>query len=237
MNLPFSSFPARHLLLSAALLYSAGVATAATYSASWNTGFLNNGAVPDGSATGWSDSRALSIPADQTVTDVNVSVSLSGGWNGDLYAYLTHPSAPGVAILLNRSGRTGANAFGFGDNLLTVTLDDGAANGDAHFYQSAVSYQTAISTNASFQPDGRPANPFTVDGTEPRTAMLSLFNGMNPSTGNWTLFVADLSSGDVSTITNWGLTVTTVPEPGAAGLLLLSGAAWFSRRRTRQTPA
>ncbi|HEX2748981.1 MAG TPA: PEP-CTERM sorting domain-containing protein [Verrucomicrobiales bacterium] len=234
MNFPFFSFPAR--LLSAALLCTAGGAAAATYSASWNTGFLNNGAVPDGSATGWSDSRSISIPADQTVTDVNVTVSLGGGWNGDLFAYLTHSSSPGVAVLLNRPGRTGANAFGFGDSLLTVTLDDGAANGDAHFYQSAVSYQTAISTNASFQPDGRAASPFTVNGTEPRTAMLSLFNGMNASSGNWTLFVADLSSGDVSTIANWGLSITTVPEPGAAGLLLLGGAAFFSRRR-RQTPA
>jgi hypothetical protein len=59
---------------------------------------------------------------------------------------------------------------------------------------------------------------------------------MNASSGNWTLFVADLSSGDVSTIANWGLSITTVPEPGAAGLLLLGGAAFFSRRR-RQTPA
>jgi subtilisin-like proprotein convertase family protein len=226
-----SSLIARCLTVGAAFLLTAGASSAAVYSASWNAGFLNNGTVPDGSATGWSDSRSITIPADQIVTDVNVSISLSGGWNGDLYAYLSHSSSPGVAVLLNRAGRTGTNSFGFGDNLLTVTLDDGAANGDAHFYQSAVSYQTAISTNGSFQPDGRAVSPLIVNGTEPRTSLLNVFNGLNPSSGSWTLFVADLSSGDVSTISNWGMTITTVPEPGTALWLCAAGGALLLRRR------
>jgi subtilisin-like proprotein convertase family protein len=207
--------------------------SAAIYSASWNAGFLNNGTVPDGSATGWSDSRSITIPADQTVTDVNVTIGLSGGWNGDLYAYLSHSSAPGVAVLLNRPGRTTASGFGYGDNLLTITLDDGAANGDSHFYQSAVSYQTVISTNGTLQPDGRSVSPLTVDGTEPRTSLLSVFNGLNPSPGSWTLFVADLSGGDVSTIANWGLSITTVPEPGP-GLFVMGAGAWAALLRRRR---
>lgn len=213
-----------------AVLLAVSPLSAAVYTASWNAGFLNNGAVPDGSATGWSDTRSIAIPSDQTVTDVNVTISVSGGWNGDLYAYLSHSSSPGAAVLLNRPGRTGGNGFGYGDNLLTITLDDAAANGDTHFYQSAVSYQTAISTNGAFQPDGRTTSPLTVNGTEPRTAMLDLFNGINPSTGNWTLFVADLSGGDASTITNWGLSITTVPEPGTS-LLVMGGCAALMRRR------
>jgi subtilisin-like proprotein convertase family protein len=226
----FCHFSARCLPLLTAFVFPAASASAAVYSASWNAGFLNNGAVPDGSGTGWSDSRTIAIPADQTVTDVNVSISMSGGWNGDLYAYLSHPNSPTVAVLLNRPGRTGVNSFGFGDNLLTITLDDGAVNGDAHFYQSAVNYQTVISTNGSLQPDGRAVSPLIVDGTEPRTSLLSVFNGMDPSSGGWTLFIADLSSGSATTISNWGLTITTVPEPGTV-MLLATAAAILGRRK------
>jgi hypothetical protein len=51
---------------------------------------------------------ALNLPAGPTITDVNVGLQLSGGWNGDLYAYLVHSS--GFAVLLNRVGRGTGNA-------------------------------------------------------------------------------------------------------------------------------
>jgi subtilisin-like proprotein convertase family protein len=37
-----------------------------------------------------------------------------------------------------------------------------------------------------------------------RTALLSSFNGLNPN-GDWTLFVADLETGDQSTLVSWGI--------------------------------
>jgi subtilisin-like proprotein convertase family protein len=220
------------LIVSACLLILACAAplSAAIYSANWNSGFTSNGAVPDGNAAGWSDSREVIIPSGELVTDVNVTINLSGGWNGDLYAYLSHPNSPDAAILLNRPGRTGANTFGYGDDVLFITLDDGAANGDVHFYASATGYQTAISNNSAFQPDGRSVSPLTVDGTEPRTALLSEFNGMNASSGNWTLYIADLASGDQTTVNAWGLSISTIPEPSAVLLVLLAGMAATSRR-------
>jgi subtilisin-like proprotein convertase family protein len=212
-------------------ILTTSLAGAATFSASWNSGFIAGTTIPDGSAAGWSDVRSLPIPADHVVTDVNVSISLTGGWNGDLYAYLTHPNAGSVAVLLNRPGRTAGNALGYSDSILTITLDDTAANGDIHTYQSASGYATLIGNGSAWQPDGRSVSPFLVNGTEPRTAMLSTFNNMAPSNTGWTLFVADLASGDVSTITSWGLTVTTVPEPDAALLTVLSALPLFRRRR------
>ncbi len=213
------------------LLSTAGFASAATFSGSWNTGFIAGTTVPDGSAVGWSDVRSLAIPADHVVTDVNVSISLTGGWNGDLYAFLSHPNAGSVAVLLNRPGRTAGNALGYSDAALTITLDDAAANGDIHTYQSASGYTALITNGSAWQPDGRSASPFTVNGTEPRPAMLSTFNGMAPSNTGWTLFIADLASGDQHTIANWGLTVTTViPEHGSVVLIFLAGAALQSRR-------
>ena len=125
----------RLLIPSAGLLLSVP-ATAAIYSASWNTGFANSGTVPDGTAAGWSDSRTLLIPGSEVITDVDVRISMGGGWNGDLYAYLAHSGSPNAAILLNRPGRTPGNGFGFSDSILTITLDDGAANGDTHTYKA-----------------------------------------------------------------------------------------------------
>ena len=225
----------KYLILSAAFLPASAV-TAAVFSASWNTGFTAAGVVPDGNATGWSDVRSLPIPSDHVVTDVNVSFSLSGGWNGDLYAYLTHPNSPGVAVLLNRPGRTGSNPFGYSDAILTITLDDAAANGDTHSYQSASGYATLIGNGSAWQPDGRTVSPFIVNGSEPRPAMLSTFNNIAPSNTGWTLFIADLSSGSQATVASWGLTVTTVPEPSAL-TTVLAGLVFLSGRRSRERGA
>lgn len=221
-------------LLSFALFSSAGFASAATFSASWNSGFIAGTTVPDGSATGWSDVRSLPIPADQVITDVNLSISLTGGWNGDLYAYLSHPNSPGVAVLLNRPGRTAISPLGYSDTALTISLDDGAVNGDIHSYQSANGYTTLIGNGSAWQPDGRSVSPFTVNGSEARLAMLSTFNGMVPANTGWTLFIADLASGDQHTVASWGLNITTViPEPGSLFMVLLAGAGLRLRRHRR----
>ena len=129
--------------------------------------------------------------------------------------------------------KTGGCAFGYGDDVLTITLNDGAANGDVHFYQSTASYLAGISGNGSWAPDGRAVSPLTVDGTEPRTALLNVFNGMDASTGDWTLFVADLSSGETVVVESWGLTVTTIPEAGTAALAGLAGSVLLLRRKRR----
>ena len=41
--------------------------------------------------------------------------------------------------------------------------------------------------------------------------------------GNWTLFLADLNSGDQSTLVCWSLNVSVVPEPVTWALLLFAG--------------
>ena len=219
------------LSLSLTLLSTVGFASAATFSGSWNTGFIAGTTVPDGSAVGWSDVRSLAIPADHVVTDVNVSISLTGGWNGDLYAFLSHPNAGSVAVLLNRPGRTAGNALGYSDAALTITLDDAAANGDIHTYQSASGYTALITNGSAWQPDGRSASPFTVNGTEPRPAMLSTFNGMAPSNTGWTLFIADTSPGGTAVLQSWNLTITGIPEPTTGALLVGSALLLLKRRR------
>ena len=59
--------------------------------------------------------------------------------------------------------------------------------------------------------------------------MLSNFTGLNPN-GTWTLFVADQSAGAQSTLQSWSMTITGVPEPSCA-LLLLTTSLLLARRR------
>ncbi|MBM3880824.1 MAG: hypothetical protein FJ387_14090 [Verrucomicrobia bacterium] len=88
-----------------------------------NSGFQNNGLIPDNNVNGWSDTRTLSSISDNLITDVNVTLNISGAeevaFNGDLYGYLVHSS--GFAVLLNRVGRSAGNLDGFGDDGLNLT--------------------------------------------------------------------------------------------------------------------
>ena len=88
----------------------------------FNTGFANGGVIPDGSLTGWSDTRTLVGVPGGPITDVSVTLNLSGGWNGDLYAYLVHSS--GFAVLLNRVVRDTGNSPGYSTAGMNLTLND-----------------------------------------------------------------------------------------------------------------
>src|SRR5437899_5148646 len=102
-------------LMVAGLLAAITRSALADFSIDFNSGFANGGNIPDGSLIGFQDSRLLSVPFN-TIQDVTVRLNVagvSGGWNGDLYAYLVHDS--GFAILLNRVGRSSSEPFGYGD--------------------------------------------------------------------------------------------------------------------------
>ena len=186
-----------------------------------------NVSIPDGNPVGLSSSTNLS-GIYGGILNVTVTLDITGGFNGDLYAYLAGPSG-GFAVLLNRTGITAGNSFGYSDTGFNVTFDDSAAN-NIHLYQNdSPNYNVGGQLINAWQPDGRnidpQSSPSTFDSTSP-TADLSSFNG-NSANGAWTLFVADLSSGGQGTLVSWGLTVVTVPEPqtwvliaGGVGLLL-----------------
>ena len=135
---------------------------------------------------------------------VQVTLNISGGYNGDLTVYLSHGA--GVAYLLqmnqavSSSGLSSA-VFVAGTGTPVPTGGSGALTGTSY---------TAASGN------------------------LTAFNNADPN-GAWTLFFADRSPGDFSTLNgfsvNFGTTVTfvpPVPEPvnvalGVFGGLLVVG--------------
>ncbi len=164
--------------------------------------------IPDGDPSGVASVQSISTPIT-SITDLKVTLRVSGTWNGDLYCYLTH--SPGFAVLLNRVGRRSGSNVGYGDNGFDVTFDDGAPSGDVHVYRRTLNGNdfTPISgplTNA-WAPDGRTNSPAGVLDTDPGTALLSSFNGLDPN-GQWILFIADTAAGDLSTLDSWGLQIS-----------------------------
>lgn len=217
---PFLFIPLLALLCTVA---RAAVTFTSTFSASMT--------IADNDETGAVDRRTItpgtgdvpSAPEIYIITDVIVSLNFSGGWNGDIYAYLIHDS--GYAVLLNRIGRDAGNPDGSSTSGFAVTLDDSAPT-NIHQPLSTSGVLTGV-----YQADGRSTDPGSVVTSDPRGALLSSFNGLNAA-GEWTLFVADLNPGDQSTLESWALTITAVPEPSGAVLLL--GAGLFALRRRRQ---
>jgi hypothetical protein len=63
--------------------------------------------------------------------------------------------------------------------------------------------------------------------------MLSSFDGTDPN-GQWELFLADVSPGSQSTLVEWSLDITTVPEPSILALTGLGLAGVFRMIRRRK---
>ena len=181
----------------------------------YTSGTLNS-VIPDGDTNGWANTITVPVQPGTMVDDsLSVILNLSGGWNGDLYAYLVHDT--GFTELLNRvgTGVGGAGTFGYGDSGMNVTLS--GTGSSIHLYGGTSTFS------------GVPSGPYMADGT----GMVS-FNGLDPS-GTWTLFIADLNGGGVTTVQSWGLQMDIVAVPEietwiAAALAGAFGAFWLNRQ-------
>jgi hypothetical protein len=187
----------KSILLSGLILMAATAVQATLYNFDYISGFADSGVIPDANPGGWSDTRTLG-GLEATITDVNVRLTISGGFNGDLYGYLVHSS--GFTVLLNRVG-TGSGSepqftYGFSTSGFgSITLNQGDA------------------TSIHDVPDPQAGDQvYRPDSGGQNTGGLNAFNGLNPN-GTWTLFLSDLSGGDTSTLVSWGLEIEAVPEP------------------------
>ena len=111
--------------------------------------------IPDSSASGIASTTVFASSQIYQMTDVEVSLTIFGGFNGDYYAYLAHDS--GFAVLLNRVGRDSGSLFGYPDAGLNVFLDDQAPDGDIHVYRSTLNPSGGTLTG-TWAPDARTAD-------------------------------------------------------------------------------
>jgi subtilisin-like proprotein convertase family protein len=183
--------------------------------------------IPDNEATGVAYALNFGATGLQ-ISDIQVSLNISGGWNGDLYAYLSHGSS--YAVLLNRVGATTSGGDGYSTSGLNVLLEPVTTHPgivDIHTVQNPFPPPTAYAA------DGRMVY---TDTSRPQTLDV-LLNG-DPN-GSWTLFFADRAAVNGSTLNSWSLDITAVPEPVNTALVLfgvsVAGVTAARWRRNRQS--
>jgi subtilisin-like proprotein convertase family protein len=195
---------------------------------------LSGQAVPDANPVGLISTLTVGGMSGNTV-NLTVNLDITGGFNGDLYAYLVSPTGT-MVVLLNRVGIGTGNPYGYGNAGFNITLDSASGN-NIHNYQSVGGYTiTAGQLTGTWAPDSRTILPNSAPSAfdaAPTGNTFANLDGADPN-GIWTLFVADLAPGGQSTIVSWGLTVMTVPEPQTWTLLGGSLAAFCLINRKRR---
>ena len=204
---------------------------AAALSSSWS----GPQAISDNNGTGLAYHFNLSDAAT-VITDVSVTLNISGGYNGDLYAYISHGA--GFAVLLNQVGRTATSGSGYSTPGFAITFNT-SATADIHNYQSlGAAYNGNGQVTGSWAADGRKVAPELSYDTTERTAGLGSFTGVDPN-GDWVIYFRDASAGGLATLTDWTVGVTAVPEPinvalGVFGAVFAGVAVVRRRRRARK---
>lgn len=164
-------------------------------------------AIPDNDPSGVAYS--LNFAANGlSISDISVSFNLSGGYNGDIYAYLSNVSQ--LSTLLN------GPSPGLSGSAMNITFVEGSGS------------RIPMTSSAN------------LSGTYTAYTDLAVFNSTDPN-GNWTLFFADLSAGDTSTLNSFSVDITAVPEPVNVALgifgVFLGGASIVRWHRQPTNPS
>ncbi|MCX6894919.1 MAG: hypothetical protein NTZ16_05335, partial [Verrucomicrobia bacterium] len=178
-----------------------------------NQDWAVNQGLPDASSVGLAVSQTLSGMSTNPISNVDVRLNISGGYNGDLYGYLLLRSADGstkFSVLLNRVGRTDAAGDGDAGAGFNVTLSGNVNAGYTNIHDAVGT--DGLPTTGNYLADGRAISPNGDFNGVTSTAGLERFNGANAN-GIWTLFLADVATGDMSLLESWGLEITLGP-PG-----------------------
>jgi subtilisin-like proprotein convertase family protein len=211
-------------LVAQAAIYSFSASEGGVYAASASS--LGQ-VIPDNNPSGVAYALSFGATGLQ-ISDISVRFNISGGWNGDLYAYLSHGSS--YAVLLSRVGATASGDDGYSTAGIDIVLQPLTT----HFGLADIHNVESPTTGGSYQADGR---VLYTDSSRPQT--LDNFLNADPN-GDWTLFFADRAAVSVSQLTSWTVSITAVPEPVNVALaifaLLFAAAIAVARLRKIRNP-
>ncbi len=194
----------------------------------------NNTVIPDANPVGITSTLGVSGMIGGT-TNITVNLNITGGFSGDLYAYLISPTGT-MVVLVNRAGENSGNYFGYSDAGYNVTFDNSSTTNIHNYQTGSYTLNGSGQLTGTWATDSRAISPLaapSVFDASPTGNTLANYYGSSPN-GVWTLFVADLSGGGQSTLVSWGLSVVTVPEPQTWTILGGGLAACWLMIRRRQ---
>ncbi len=144
--------------------------------------------IPDDNATGIS--KSLNLVANETLTNLQVSVGADHGWPGDLVLTLTHESTGTSVTLMDQPG-VPASTYGCSVDDVDVIFDD---------------------TSTTPVEDYCAANPPGIGGNLKPDEPLSTFNGESLN-GQWRLNASDPAGGITGSLTKFCLFPESVSLP------------------------
>jgi subtilisin-like proprotein convertase family protein len=139
---------------------------------------------------------SITVPATETILDVNVTLNLSHTWPDDIDVMLVGPGGQN-AIVMSDVG----SSLDISD--VNLVLDD----------EAAISMPSAQLTSQSYQPtnlgggDTFPGAPAPSGNTA-----LSVFDGTSAA-GTWNLYVQDDTGPDSGTVNSWSVTFALAADP------------------------
>ena len=158
----------------------------------------------------WSVGTAVPDGNPVGLADSHVDTLIPSMINGD------SATIQDISVNLNISGGYNGDLYGYLVSGFNVTLSDSGA--------SSIHGATGSPVTGTYTPD----SGNTLDTT---------FGGAVANGGTWTLYLADLASGDTSTLVSWGITVSVVPEPvtwALVGFAVVLGVAGLVGRRKQR---
>lgn len=168
-------------------------------------------AIPDGNTAGVNSN--IVNPGTATISDLDVVITTTHTWVGDLVFTLTHVDTGSASTVIDRPG-VPTSTFGCANNHINARLSDEAA--------APVETQCAASGTAT-------PPPYAINGTFIPNNALSVFDGQSLA-GTWQLNASDRATPDPGTLTGWCLVATTT-TPTTADFSDLDnsyGVAWHT---------
>jgi hypothetical protein len=157
-------------------------------------------------------SFAAVVPAGVDIVSVQLSLTITHTWAGDITATLIDPSGTRIAVMFGRVGALTATACGDDSNLAGPYIFSDLAVSTG-FWQAAtaagaaapIAADTYRSTNSGGAGAVNPAPPTSID---------PVFAGMTAAqaTGTWTLRVVDSGDGDLGTVNDASLSLFVGPS-------------------------